>query len=112
MKRRLKALTYQDWVSRLIVVIGAIGVVVVGVLLVEALFRLFVLVIVLVALGFGGRLWWLHRAMPSAAQRKDAVGRTIEGEYVMIEKRRATPRKPKPSKKRKPSKNRNRVKGT
>jgi hypothetical protein len=82
-KRGLEALTYQDWVSRLAVVIGAIDVVVIGVLLVEALLRL----VVLVALGLGGRLWWLHRAMPIAAPRKDAVGRTIEGDCVVIEKR-------------------------
>jgi hypothetical protein len=71
-KRGLEDLTYQDWVSRLAVVVGAIGVVVIGVLLVEALFRLFVLVIILVALGLAGRFWWLHRAMTTAAPRKDA----------------------------------------
>jgi hypothetical protein len=70
-KRRLEALTYQSWISHLTVVIVAISVVVVGVLLVEALLRLVVLLIVLVALGLGGRLWWLHRAMPTAAPRKD-----------------------------------------
>jgi hypothetical protein len=69
-KRRLEALTYQSWISHLAVVIVAISVVV-GVLLVEALLRLIVLLIVLVALGVGGRLWWLHRAMPTAAPRKD-----------------------------------------
>jgi hypothetical protein len=65
-RRRLEDLTYQDRVSRLAVVIGAIGVVVIGVLLVEALFRL----IVLGALGLGGRLWWLHRAIPTAGHKK------------------------------------------
>ena len=70
-KRRLEALTHQSWISHLAVVIVAISVVVVGMLLVEALLRLVVLLIVLVALGLGGRLWWLHRAMPTAAPRKD-----------------------------------------
>ena len=101
-KRKLEAFTSQDWVSRLAGVIGGIGVVVVGVLLVEALFRIVVLLIVLVALGLGGRWLWLHRAMTTAAPQKDAIGRTIEGEYVVIEKRRAAPRKPQPSNKRKP----------
>jgi hypothetical protein len=109
-KRRLEDLTYRDWISLLTVVIGAIGVVVIGVLLVEALFRLVVLLIVLGILGLAGRLWWLHRAMPTAAPRKDAVGTAIEGEYVVIEKRRATPRKHTPSKKRNPRRSRNRVK--
>ena len=86
-KRRLGTFLTQDWVSRLIVVIGVIGVLVIGVLTVEALLRFFVLVIALVAIGLGGRFWWLRRAMPPAAPRKDAVGRTIEGNYVVIEKR-------------------------
>jgi hypothetical protein len=108
-KRRLEDLTYQDWVSRLAVVIGAIGVIVIGVLLVEALFRLVALLIVLGALGFCGRLWWLHRAMPTAAPRKNTVGTAIEGEYVVIEKRRATLRKHTPSKKRNFRRSRNRI---
>jgi|GraSoiStandDraft_57_1057295.scaffolds.fasta_scaffold289063_2 undecaprenyl pyrophosphate phosphatase UppP len=63
-KRGLEDLTYQDWVSRLAVVVGAIGVVVIGVLLVEALFRLFVLVIILVAL-------WARREVLVAASCND-----------------------------------------
>jgi disulfide bond formation protein DsbB len=74
-KRRLGTFLTQDWVSRLIVVIGAIGMLVIGVLAVEAFLRLFVLVIALVAIGLGGRFWWLHRAMPPAAPRKDSVNK-------------------------------------
>jgi hypothetical protein len=91
-KRRLGTFLTQDWVSRLIVVIGITGVLVIGVLTVEALLRFFVLVIALVAIGLGGRFWWLHRAMPPAAPRKDAGGRTIESEYVVID-RQVTSRK-------------------
>jgi uncharacterized BrkB/YihY/UPF0761 family membrane protein len=57
-------------VSRLIVVIGAIGVLVISVLTVEALLRLFVLVIASVVIGLGVRFWWLHRVMPTAEPRK------------------------------------------
>ena len=72
-------------------------------LTVEALLRFFVLVIALVAIGLGGRFWWLHRAMPTAAPRKDTGGRTIESEYVVID-RQVT------SRKRKLRKDRSRVK--
>jgi hypothetical protein len=102
-KRRLGTFLTQDWVSRLIVVIGVTGVLVIGVLTVEALLRFFVLVIALITIGLGGRFWWLHRAMPPAAPRKDAGGRTIESEYVVIN-RQVT------SRKRKPRRDRSRVK--
>ncbi len=74
-KRRLGTFLTQDWVSRLIIVIGTIGVLVISVLTVEALLRLFVLVIASVVIGLGVRFWWLHRAMPTAAPRKDNVNK-------------------------------------
>jgi hypothetical protein len=74
-KRRLGTFLTQDWVSRLIIVIGTIGVLVISVLTVEALLRLFVLVIASVVIGLGVRFWWLHRAMPTAAPRKDSVNK-------------------------------------
>jgi hypothetical protein len=70
-KRRLGIFLTLDRVSLLTVVIGAIGVLVLGVLIVKTLFRLVVLVIILVTFGLGGRFWWLHRAMPTAVPRKD-----------------------------------------
>ena len=69
-KRRLGIVLTLDRVSLLAVVIGAIGVFMLGVLIVKTMFKLFVLVIILVTLGLGGRFWWLHRAMPTAAPRK------------------------------------------
>jgi hypothetical protein len=70
-KRRLGIFLTLDRVSLLAVVIGAIGMFVLGVLIVKTLFRLVVLVIILVTLGLGGRFWWLHQAMPTAVPRKD-----------------------------------------
>ncbi len=70
-KRRLGIFLTLDRVSLLAVVIGAIGVFALGVLIVKTLFRLVVLVIILVTLGLAGRFWWLHRAMSTAAPRKD-----------------------------------------
>jgi hypothetical protein len=96
LKRMLGAFPTLDSRSRLVVVLGITGALVLGVFIVEALFRLFVLVLVLVALGLGVRLWWQQRAMPTAEPGKGAVGRAIEGQYVVI-KKQTTRRKRRPS---------------